>query len=700
MERAGFQQIAKRRRINAEDVAALVDEATHILYILDGYDEIANLSRADSMYDSCQRHPVWNLFAELTGKARWIVTSRPHHMQNFRQDCAGEKVDRELEVMGFIDKNIPKYITCYFKSESAAEVKKGHALTQHLQANRAVWGIAHIPIQLALICYVWQHDSLWQKANPSTITMTILYTQLNQRLLSRYLEVGQRGCERRIAYLKSEYGDEFAAYVNDELRDDEVLTLCQREQRCLGMMAIRGLVTGDLLLPKVEVEQVLQYWSKRERKRLSLQAILAIGLLKEIAATEGSPASYYFLHLTFQEFYAAWHIVEAFSDGTQPWGLAEYRPVGQAQPPYPTVVEFIQRYKFDEQYEVVWWFVVGLLANKGEQHAKRFFDLLEQAPYDVLGLRQASLSIRLLEEYVTDAGQPGLPEERHNRWLRHADHQLTQIAKYGYYARRYDNGADSVLQKARQSLISSVALSARLVKEGRLLNALAPPAVERGEYQRAVIIFLKELGKRHVELPESLIVALTACLTDLNTADRDLIAEMAGALGAQTSLPEPVLLVLVARLKHGEEYVVSAVADALSKQTSLPERVVFALTHLAENGQGYTGIAAYHILDKQTSLSEPVVLALAARLESAKGKVRAVAAVALGKQTSLSEPVVLALAARLDDVEEHVRIPAARALGEQTSLPELVVRALVARLKDASVYVRAAVAESLFKIQE
>ncbi|CAF0946933.1 unnamed protein product [Adineta steineri] len=101
-----------------------------------------------------------------------MITSRPY------MNTLSHPV--QLEITGFTDDNISKYVKQFFdgigneaQNSSAVDEK----LLTFLKRNPRIWGIAHIPINLELICSVWSNTN-W--ATTKTMTITMLYDTLTE----------------------------------------------------------------------------------------------------------------------------------------------------------------------------------------------------------------------------------------------------------------------------------------------------------------------------------------------------------------------------------------------------------------------------------------------------------------------------------------------------------------------------------------
>ncbi|CAF0784462.1 unnamed protein product [Adineta steineri] len=129
-----------------------------VLWILDGYDEF-----------------VHNIPDKLAGAFDYILKTQ-HHILTSRPYAIALSYDVQMEITGFTNDNIEKYIVQFFdqiKDDISNGSFEGTKLLHFLKTNSSIWGIAHIPVNLELICSLWG-DTDWSKKK--TLTMTTLQT--------------------------------------------------------------------------------------------------------------------------------------------------------------------------------------------------------------------------------------------------------------------------------------------------------------------------------------------------------------------------------------------------------------------------------------------------------------------------------------------------------------------------------------------
>ena len=144
-------------------------DAKKTLWILDGYDEIVQ---------NVPPH-LECLFEQLLKTPHHILTSRPY-LNTLSYDV-------QMEITGFTDENIEKYVQQFFdqmKDELDDASIKSQTLLNFLKSNSSIWGVAHIPVNLELICSLWSNED-WSETEQ--LTMTTLYTMMTEWLCRRYL---------------------------------------------------------------------------------------------------------------------------------------------------------------------------------------------------------------------------------------------------------------------------------------------------------------------------------------------------------------------------------------------------------------------------------------------------------------------------------------------------------------------------------
>ena len=244
-------------------------EGEGVLLIFDGFDEMP--TSVFQVRDSL-------LMALISGtslpRATRLVTSRPsafHH----KEKCFPHEY-RHIEILGFTsDESKVRYAELAFKSEP----KVLASFKKFVFSNPIIKSLMYIPVNCAIISQVYKDIRRSRKLMPKT--MTQLYSTLIPVLIKRYM-IEKGGWD-------SHHG------IPSDLEDfpkDIVLSLNR-----VSELAYNGLLKEDiqLVFTDSDVGEGFQH----------------LGLLsetKEMYVCEGAVSSYSFLHLSIQEFLAAWHV--------------------------------------------------------------------------------------------------------------------------------------------------------------------------------------------------------------------------------------------------------------------------------------------------------------------------------------------------------------------------------------------------------
>ena len=206
-------------------------------------------------------------------EATLIITSRPWAIKTLVETCK-EQISRQVEILGFTREDISRYITTAFcDAKQCAEFEEYISLHPHMQT------IMYIPLNAAIMIQVYK--SYKYSDNPLPQTMTQLYSALVRVLILRYMKNHPRSKQ---ASIKLENLSELPLPIRDQFH-----RVCE--------LAYTGLTK-----PQV---QVVFPESELPRKFESL------GLMQsatELSTDTGMSVSINFLHITIQEFLAAYHL--------------------------------------------------------------------------------------------------------------------------------------------------------------------------------------------------------------------------------------------------------------------------------------------------------------------------------------------------------------------------------------------------------
>ena len=237
----------------------------HVMIILEGFDELPDSGRSEE-----------SVFMELiSGKllplATVLVTSRPWATELIRIHHE-DRISQHIEILGFTNTQISEYIKSTIPQEKVSE------LTTYLERHPQIRAGMYIPLNSAIVVTVYQESQ--DSGCPMPTTLTELYTALVRTLLVRYLRVHPKygSSINKFTDLPSE------VYVN-------FLNLCE--------VAYNGIVSTS--------NQVQLIFSERDLPA-DFDNLGLMDSVTELYVTQGTVSSHNFLHLTFQEFFAAVHI--------------------------------------------------------------------------------------------------------------------------------------------------------------------------------------------------------------------------------------------------------------------------------------------------------------------------------------------------------------------------------------------------------
>ena len=242
-----------------------------LLLILEGFDEAPASKRTmDSIF--------FRLFkGQVLPKATVILTTRPSASAELREVCNSVN-SRRVEIVGFGKKEIDEYIQCAFSDEQSRSDFK-----QYLSLHPHICSMMYVPLNSAIVTHVYESCKSSGTVVPKT--MTQLYSSLIRTLLLRYLKD------------KEEYKDT-CTNINS-FKDLPQLVYDQFREIC--KIAYTGIMSAETELIFQDLPSDFD----------------PLGLMQtcpELYVDRGASVSYNFLHLTVQEYLAAYHISQQSRD--------------------------------------------------------------------------------------------------------------------------------------------------------------------------------------------------------------------------------------------------------------------------------------------------------------------------------------------------------------------------------------------------
>ena len=242
-----------------------------LLLILEGFDEApASKRTTDSIF-------VRLFTGQELPKANVILTTRPSASAELHQFCNSVN-SRRIEIVGFGKKEIDEYIQCAFSDEqSRSDFKEYLSLYPHIHS------MMYVPLNSAIVTHVYESCKSSDAVVPKT--MTQLYSSLIRTLLLRYLKD------------KEEYKD-----TCTNINSFKDLPQPVYDQFCeICKIAFIGIICAETELIFQDLPSDFD----------------TLGLMQscpELYVDRGASVSYNFLHLTLQEYLAAYHISQQSRD--------------------------------------------------------------------------------------------------------------------------------------------------------------------------------------------------------------------------------------------------------------------------------------------------------------------------------------------------------------------------------------------------
>ena len=259
-----------KRHIQQAAVQEIQDTGGKGVFLLfEGYDELPEKLRKNS-----------SVFLDvITGRelpeATVLITSCPWASEFLHRECK-EHISQHIKILGFTKANIQSYLESTIPNDSSllADLKKYISCYPHINS------LMYIPLYCVFVVKVYQNSRRDEGLVPKTITE--LYFSLVRDLL------------------RCHHNDDLEVHSFNDLSKDAPDIY---QQLCiLGKLAYEG-IRND--------QQIIFHRKDFETMGLSLQDFNTLGLMqrvRELYVGEATAVSYNFLHLTVQEYLAAFHL--------------------------------------------------------------------------------------------------------------------------------------------------------------------------------------------------------------------------------------------------------------------------------------------------------------------------------------------------------------------------------------------------------
>ncbi|CAF3639385.1 unnamed protein product [Adineta steineri] len=607
-------------------------DAKKTLWILDGYDEI--IQNIPSHLEC--------LFEQLLKTPHHILTSRPY------QNSLAYHV--QMEITGFTDENIEQYVQTFFdqmKDELDNSLNISQKLFRFLKTNQSIWGVAHIPVNLELICSLWSNEDFIETTE---LTITSLYTVMIEWLCRRYLSIPNKKIQN--------------------LSKDDINQRCEKELAFLENLAFNGMKSNTIILRPNLLRKALN------EEKVALHDhphILNMGVLKSfnkqgIGTQIETGKDHYFVHLSFQEYFTARYLIKILKDSST----------------HQVAIKFIQREKYNQRYALVFTFLSGLSSEADTNTClKIFWKLILAPPMDLLGIRHMQLVISCIEEI---ANQSTISQQ---------SALIESIAKYIEYNLSTEN------KIIRECLVQSLRRAPSIITNQRIINVFTDLLQNHDlNIRAAVLSLISQMSSSN--LPVALINLVTTALGDKNDTVRYYAYKAVGNIGEKAATNE-VITKLISAFEEPNFQFSNCAAEALwnlGEKTATHE-VIIKLATALEDQSVWIRSGACGVLGKlgEKAATNEVIIKLVSALGDKSNSVRwnACAALAnIGRKEVMKE-VITKLARALEDESGIARSNACQALaniGRRTATNE-VINKLVSALEDKSNSIRSIACQTL-----
>ena len=271
---------SKHKKSLVEEVSE--SQGSGVLFILDGFDEFPKTLQKEGFLLDLIR-------GDVLPASTVLVTSRPSATAQLLTSCS----PKHIEILGFTQESVKAYAFSTFSSVGKPEKLKKFMDYISAGENPAINSLMYIPLNAAIIVRMYldcKSDALLPH------TLTELYTLFCLTILDRSLKIGIK----KFKDLPADLHEQFLH---------------------LSEIAFEGILNEEVIFHSLPSD------------------FSHLGFLDAVSALYGGGrVSYSFLHLTLQEFLAAYHISHLGSSG----------------------LEVFKQHGKDERWNVVWRFVAGL----------------------------------------------------------------------------------------------------------------------------------------------------------------------------------------------------------------------------------------------------------------------------------------------------------------------------------------------------
>ena len=264
---------------NSRVIAAALNDSCgeNVLLVLDGFDEVSHSFHANSVIKSI-------LCRQLLPKCTIILTTRPS-AKHILESIFQPKVDKHVEIIGFTEEERVRYITEVFSKEPELQANflKYMFLVPHIKS------MMYIPLNCAIIAQVY-YESQSSRHVTIPITRTQLYKGLTHSLLVRHMKIEEINFECTSTL------PERLSKENKEM----FMTLAKFAFDSYHALNLKGKSSKKVTFFQEDIPERLVHFGFMNEST-------------EMYAGKGVERTFSFLHLSLQEYLAAWHLANSYS---------------------------------------------------------------------------------------------------------------------------------------------------------------------------------------------------------------------------------------------------------------------------------------------------------------------------------------------------------------------------------------------------
>ncbi|ETN98605.1 NACHT family-like NTPase, partial [Reticulomyxa filosa] len=290
--------------MNALNIPEWDTDDTNIVYsnggllVLDGFDEIANeINKKPGLQQ-------WLRYCTENANYSVIITSRPNVKYSYLKN------PKLFNVIGLKSQDIRKYVCTYFRNDDQRQAEN---LLRKLNSSPNLKLLSHTPLYLRLFCYITRQQLIKtreeeeeeeEEEEKKEIQNISLLDELNNISISKLYE------KLLVCYMKWNWIKFNGTKYNPN--EQEMFSIFEMEIDYLSRIAWEGLKDGQAVISCEIQERVLNIINnKYPREHISVisqwSRINSFGFLQ--GQESMNPInSVYFPHLTFQEWFAAYHL--------------------------------------------------------------------------------------------------------------------------------------------------------------------------------------------------------------------------------------------------------------------------------------------------------------------------------------------------------------------------------------------------------